>query len=56
MNPTITFKLETNPGRYTDMGDRIFLTSQTFRTATELLRARASVVGESRVTVVKGGM
>ena len=56
MTTTLNFKLESNPGQVTDLGDRIFLTSQTFRTATELLRARATVVGESKVTVLKGGM
>lgn len=49
----MTYKLETNAVGYTQLGDRIFLTSQTFKTATDLLRARALVQGETRVTVGK---
>ena len=47
------YQLETNPAGYTDMGEKIYLTVQTFRTATELLRARETVQGESLVVVKK---
>jgi hypothetical protein len=56
----LTYRLESNPVnspvRYTDMGEKVYMTVQVFRSATELLRARGTVTGESRVTVRKVGM